>query len=76
MADSREDDTISEGLISTPTKGLQPVKERIGINARSNMTKFIGHTPLVFINNVTQRCNAAVCVLEVTQHQSGPKICF
>jgi len=73
MADSREDDTISEGLISTPTKGLQPVKERIGINARSNMTKFTGHTPLVFINNVTQRCNAAiVCKLEDRSPAEGP----
>eukprot|EP00667_Euglena_gracilis_P015521 EG_transcript_16158 len=67
-----DDDTISDGLFATPTKPGAAPSDRVGIDARSNITRLVGSTPLVFLNNVTRRCNATVvCKLEDRNPSSG-----
>jgi|UniRef100_A0A7S4GIJ3 cysteine synthase A len=73
---TQDDVSLSPGLfnsITSTSNGPQasapppppPRAERVGLNARANMSRLVGRTPLVFLNHLAQRCNGTVvCKME------------
>ena len=56
--------SLSEGLFGHKAAPSEPM-ERVGVNVRADLTRLIGQTPMVFLNNLGSKSGATiVCELD------------